>query len=513
MKLTSNQMREVEQAAVNGGISWIELMENAGTAAAEEIQSKFDIFGRSIVILCGKGNNGGDGFVIARKFYQAGANVIVILMAGEPSTEQAKEMLRRIANDNIQIIRLDAEPDLTATAILNASLIIDAVYGIGFHGALPDCLRRFFQRINKIHTPVVAIDIPSGLESDSGHYDSDSLQAQLTITFTATKPGLESPAACEIYGRVKIVSIGIDKAYLKPYSAESFSFITKEKVQDCFSPRPADANKGTFGRALLFCGSKGMMGAAMLSAGACLRCGAGLTELALPHSLYPIAASHLCEPIFTLLAETDTGDFSLHNTELLRSRLQLSSAVGIGCGLGFSRGSEELVLDCLTQATSPIVLDADGINILSKHLEVLKTISVPMIITPHPGEMSRLTGKTIAEIQANRIKTAQTFAEEWNVIVVLKGEETVIAIPGEPPLLNTTGNPGMATGGSGDVLTGMITSLLAQGMCPTEAAMCGVYLHGLAGDRVAAKLSQHAMLPSDLINELSSPFLEIEIQK
>ena len=261
---------------------------------------------------------------------------------------------------------------------------------------------------------------------------------------------------------------------------------------------------------LAVCGSYGMAGAALLALKAALRCGAGLATAAVPRSIYPIMAAGLPEAVFVPLPETPEGQTALAALPLLRERLKKTNALLIGCGLGTGGQMTAVVEDLLRCADCPVVLDADGINAAAGHIDIGKTTRAPLVLTPHPGEMARLLGSTVAQVQENRVEAARQYAEKHGVVVVLKGNRTVIAAPGRPLLINTTGNAGMATGGSGDALAGLIASFLAQGMEPYHAAMCGVHLHGLAGDRAAARLSQHAMLPSDLIDELGGLFLRLE---
>ncbi len=507
--LTTTQMRSVEKAAINDGLGELRLMENAGSAAARIIRSQYSVSGRSVVLLCGKGNNGGDGFVIARKLLDEGANVKVILTCGLPKSKSAAEMLARIRNSEIEIISLEAEPYVAASSVSGAFMIIDAVYGLGFHGILPDSLRGFFGTVNACNAPLIAVDVPSGVNADTGEADIDALKAELTITFTANKIGLTTPSGAEFSGSIRVVSIGIEEKLLKPYSSGQTE-INIEMVKDCFTQRTLDSNKGDYGRLLTLCGSRGMMGASVFAAQAALRCGAGLVVSALPSSLYPIAATRLCQPVFCLLEETREGDFALTARTILREQAKKADAMLIGCGLGQSAGAAALVLDCIESTECPIILDADGINIVAGHINKLKAVRSALVLTPHPGEMARLTGKSIQQVQSDRMNTAARFADETGAVVVLKGHHTVIACPGQQPLVNTTGNPGMATGGSGDVLAGMIASFIAQGMKPKDAAICGVHLHGLAGDMAAEKLSQHYILPDDIINELSGLFLILE---
>ncbi len=506
--LTAEKMRQLEEAAVASGLDYRRLMENAGSAAARVIRSRYEVQGKAVTVLCGSGNNGGDGFVIARKLTEEGAQVTVVLTGEPPRTPQAREMLSRISPSLLDPISLEKDPFDANSAAREADLIVDAVYGIGFHGRLPDGVRALFRVLNGLPAPKVAVDIPSGLYCDTGEADEDTLAADVTVTFSALKPGLLSGKQAALCGRVEVVSIGIDEALLDQFTSEQ-TLIDEGMVRACFPPREADSHKGTYGRLLLVCGSYGMAGAAMMATEAALRCGVGLAALALPRSVYPIAAARLCEPIFVPLPETEKGQLSPTARPVLRREAEKSDALLIGCGLGGGEEVRDVVADLLTHASCPVILDADGINAFAGHIDKLKT-ACPLILTPHPGEMARLMGVTTAEIQNDRMTFARRLAADTGAVVVLKGHRTLVAAPGREPLVNVTGNPGMSTGGSGDVLAGMIASFAAQGMTPEQAAMCGVYLHGSAGDAAAARLSQHAMLPTDMIRELGGLFSNLE---
>ena len=281
-------------------------------------------------------------------------------------------------------------------------------------------------------------------------------------------------------------------------------------VRACLPARPADSHKGTFGHVLAVCGHDGMAGAAMLSGEAVLRSGAGLLTVALPRSIYPIVASRLREAVYLPLPETVGGTLSKMAWPQLQEQLSRATALLVGCGLGRSPESDAMVLALLRAATCPTVLDADGLNAAAAHIHTVKTSGQPLCLTPHVGEASRLLGLTINEIEADRLGAARELSEQWDAVVVLKGHRTVIAAPGHPTLVNPTGCSGMATGGSGDVLAGMIVSLAAQGLPLYEAALVAVYLHGLAGERAAAHLSEHGMLPTDMLFELARLFSEYE---
>ena len=285
--------------------------------------------------------------------------------------------------------------------------------------------------------------------------------------------------------------------------------ITPEMVAERFSPRPEDSHKGMFGRLLTVCGSYGMAGAAMLCARGALRSGVGLLTVAVPQSVYSIVASEVPEAVFLPLAERE-GRLSSTATACVQDAADGATAVVVGPGIGRGETQTATVEMLIRECTRPVLLDADGINAIDPHILMEETVSAPIILTPHPGEMARLLGKSVDWVQDNRLEIARRVADEWGVTLVLKGHHTLVSAPGRPVLENVTGNPGMSTGGCGDVLSGIIGALAAQGMDPYYAAMCGVYLHGAAGDRAAKRLSQHSMLPSDLIEELPNLFLQIE---
>ncbi len=280
----------------------------------------------------------------------------------------------------------------------------------------------------------------------------------------------------------------------------------KKHLRTCFPPRAQDSHKGTYGTLLSVCGSYGMAGAAVLAARAAGRCGTGLVVSALPDSIYPLASAQLPEVVFCPLRE---GSAAQKMTQL-QLFLKKATAVLIGCGLGNTAQTEELVTALLQQANVQIILDADGINAAAQHISILEAAHAPLILTPHPAELARLLHLTVAQVQADRQTIAKTAAKRFGAIVVLKGHRTVIAQPNGTVFVNDTGNPGMAVAGSGDVLAGMIAGLAAQGLSPWDAACCGVYLHGAAGDRAAARFSQHALLPTDLLDELGALFLQLE---
>ncbi|MBR5134530.1 MAG: NAD(P)H-hydrate dehydratase [Clostridia bacterium] len=490
--VTVGDMRRLEQAAVDGGLPYETLMERAGAAVAEYVEKRYssdDL--RRVLVLCGNGNNGGDGFVVARHLMcDSSRRVTVALLDGHPKTALAQMMLERLP-ETVEITQTVAPSVLSET-----TLVVDGVYGIGFHGRLSDEVSALFSRINELSVPVAAIDVPSGLHADDGTCDPAALRADLTVTFTALKPAMAlDDAMC--LGTVVTADIGIDAALCEQYQT-SFSAIDADTVKGAMAPRPADGHKGTFGRVLSVCGSYGMAGAAMLCGKAALRCGVGLLDMAVVKSIYPIVASQLWEAVFHPLDETANGALSRRAYDELSCVSATANAVVVGCGLSRDPETAELLKRWLPTVTSPLVLDADGLNIASEHIVLLKAIQAPLVLTPHPAEAARLLGLSVAEVQRDRAAAAKRLSATFGAVVVLKGHRTLVALPSGELYINMTGNAGMATGGSGDVLTGVIAALLAQGMPPYDAARAGAYYHGLAGEAAAKAKGSRAVSAWDV---------------
>ncbi len=508
-KATAEDMRRIEALAVDRGDSFLSLMERAGQAAAEWILREWldtrtaEGLDSRVTVVCGRGNNGGDGFVIARRL-AVFADVTVVLAAGKPATDIAAENFARLPSNALTVLDYTAEPYLCSAAVRQADMLVDCVYGIGFHGELPSGLLPLFEQMNAAEGYKLAVDMPSGVNADDGTACDGAFSADVTLTFTALKEGLGGTHS----GSVQLLDIGISADAVRQVLGQKV--ITEEMVRACFFPRPLDSHKGTFGRVLVVAGSYGMAGAAILAAKAALRSGAGLVTVATPHSVYPIVAAAVPEATFLPLAEDEDGCMASDAVEPIVRRAQSADAVVLGCGLGCSVAVTQLFLQLRRRATCPLILDADGINAVKPHMLVEETAFAPLILTPHPGEMARLLDSTIDEVQRHREEIARRFADDYGVVLTLKGYHTLVAAPARPLLQNNTGNPGMATGGSGDVLAGLIGGLTAQGVDPYYAAMCGVYIHGAAGDCAAARLSQHAMLPSDMLEELGDLFLKFE---
>ncbi|HEX2985833.1 MAG TPA: NAD(P)H-hydrate dehydratase [Caproiciproducens sp.] len=506
--LNSAQSKELEKKAVDSGATYLQLMENAGTSCVKYLSQKHKFERKHIVVLCGKGNNGGDGYVIARCLANLGAMVIVILLEGLPATEISQKMFQQLGETNVKTVEYNGNPQMLFPMLRSADFIIDAVYGTGFHGTLRKPLEPVVKAANESKALIVSVDMPSGANCDTGAVEGVCVDADYTISFSTLKNGHLLQPARSFCGQVVVLPIGIDAKLIEQQES---TLVTTEwdLVKKIIVPRRAESNKGDYGRLLCICGSSGMAGAAVMSIKAALRCGAGIVDAALPKSIYGIVASHTVEPVFTLLDFMENGELSSQSRTLLLRSLSRSTACLLGCGLGKSNAAREVVFDLLSSSRVPLIIDADGINILAENINRLKTADVPVVLTPHPGEMSRLLNTTVQDVQSHRLDYARKFASEYGVILVLKGAGTLIAQPDGKTYLNMTGNPGMAKGGSGDVLAGMIASFIAQGIDPARAAAGAAFLHGMAGDRCAKQFSQCAMLPTDMIEMLPKLFSEI----
>lgn len=477
--LNADLIKKSEQKAVSKtGISFLQLMEKAGVSAAKIIDEVYFVKNKKIAIVCGSGNNGGDGFVIARYLYEKGADVTVFLPLGEPKTESACHYFKLLSP--IPVLKeFDGAFDI----------VVDAVFGIGLDRAPSEALTALFKKINNSGAKVVSIDVPSGINCDTGLVYTSAVKAELTLTFIAPKPCFYLPDGSDFCGEVKVLDIGVEPI--------SYTYKTIKKPQ--FQKRRHNSHKGTYGTALLICGSYGMAGAAMLSAKAALRSGVGIVKCALPESIYSSFTAFLPEAVCLPLKEENGQLLADFNIDTLADK---TNALLFGCGIGVSNNCFCALKNVIKNANVPLVIDADGINLLSQSIELLKESKAPVIITPHPAEMARLCKKSVAEIENNRISVACDFAKKYGITVVLKGADTIVANNNGEAFICTIGNPGMATAGSGDVLSGIIVSLLAQGFCPIDAAKAGVYLHANAGDKAAKKRSQHALIATDIIEEL-----------
>ena len=507
MKLaTPEQMNSIDTHAINNlGIPGIVLMENAAlkvVQVAAEMLGGLD--GRDIVLLAGKGNNGGDALAAARHLKNMGALCTVFLLFCRSDVRgDAAVNFGIIEKMGLQILELteDAQLHEFQSIIRAADLVIDGIFGTGLKGVVKGIADEVIQRVNCSEVPVLSIDIPSGICGKTGKILGCCIDASRTVTFCLPKAGLVVHPGCDHTGKLDVVDIGIPVQSVEQSGIEAH-IIDQALVSGMLPPRSPECNKGDFGRLLLLTGSTGMTGSGCLCADAALRTGAGLVYLGVPSKLAHIYGSHISEPIVIPLADEGNERLSLKSMPRIIEALENMDVIAAGPGLSVSRDITEIVELLVRECRVPLVLDADALNAISLNTAILKDLNTETVITPHPGEMARLAGMTISEVMEDRVGTATGFAAKWGVITVLKGSRTVVALPDGSYYINVTGNPGMATGGSGDVLTGIIASLAGQGMKPTDAAIAGVYLHGLAGDAAAGRLGQYGMLPRDIVVEL-----------
>ena len=514
--LTAAEMREVDRLTTKRyGVASLTLMENAGKSVADFIAARFpDFKRRPIVVLCGKGNNGGDGFVAARHLLKMGAEVQVHLF-GDPREvrgDAATNLNRwKKAGGKLFVDR----PGKTGGSVEFAAgaLVVDALLGTGVRGAVEGRLGEVITAVNRRQAgaDVVAVDIPSGLHADTGEVAGPVVVADYTITFTAPKPGLLLGESAEHTGELAVREIGSPFELIETTGKGDWRWSEPAEFARFAIRRKPEGHKGDYGHALIVAGSVGKSGAAVLASRAALRAGAGLVTVATPEPVLPIIAAHTPEVMTEPLAATRVGSVSERSLEgnLFASILKGKRALAIGPGLTTQDETQSFVRTVVkSHSDVPVILDADGLNAFAGRAAELSDRQGLLAMTPHPGEMSRLTGRTTDQIQSNRIEIALKSAADWNAVVVLKGHHTVIAAPDGSAYINSTGNPGMGTGGTGDVLTGMLAGLAAQygrGLNTAGYAQLvalGVYLHGLAGDIAYADHNGAPLMASDLIRAI-----------
>jgi ADP-dependent NAD(P)H-hydrate dehydratase / NAD(P)H-hydrate epimerase len=513
--LTAQEMKEVDRLSTErAGIPSLTLMENAGRGVAEFVRARYPDFAqRRIILLCGKGNNGGDGFVAARYLMKFGADPDAVLCAAPNDLEgDALESLNKwhaLAGE-VHVVASQEDWDGIVASLGPGTIIVDALLGTGTHGELHGPLMKVIQDVNTKRSPrsvVVAVDIPSGLIADTGAKAGDAIVADYTVTFTAPKTGMLMAGAAACVGKLHVCDIGSPLELIEETGKGEVRWLEALDFGAFSRPRKADSNKGDFGHALIVAGALGKSGAAVLASWAALRVGAGLATVATPEPVWQAVAEHNPEVMTEPLAATEAGSLSRRSLEngYFEALLKKKRALAIGPGLGTHGETQEFIRAAVKmKGGAPIILDADGLNAFAGRAGELREAGEAIAITPHPGEMARLTGGAIADVQANRFETAKKAASDWNAIVVLKGQQTIVAAPNGRVAVNSTGNPGMATGGTGDVLTGILAGLTAQYAEADfyETVCFGVYLHGLAGDICYDENGQSPLMASDLIKAL-----------
>ncbi|PKB79048.1 MAG: hypothetical protein BZY88_15380 [SAR202 cluster bacterium Io17-Chloro-G9] len=511
--VTAVQMTALEQASEARGVSTDQLMENAGLAVAQVARETMGAAaGARVVVLVGPGNNGADGLVAARHLRRWGAEVTACLLTRRPDFDPKLDLARQYSVSVIDAAGSPGFPELERL-LKRGELVIDAVLGTGRARPLEGPVKQASQllsgcRVAGSGPAVLALDLPTGVDPDTGVVDPACFTADLTVALAYPKLGLVTLPGAAHTGSLRVVDIGLP-AGVEEGADLDLELLTRQWVASRLPARPPDSHKGTFGHALVVAGSRNYVGAGFLASQGAIRAGAGLVTLATPQSVYPMAATKLTEVIHLPLPEDKEGRVHPDGAQGLREGSGKYSAMLVGCGLGFSSGAsggtagfvEKLLLDG-SDLAQPVIIDADGLNNLAQHAEWWTRLRRPAVVTPHPGEMATLTGGATTTVQEDRLATVRHWAGRWNVAVVLKGAYTVVGDPQGLARIAPFANPGLASGGTGDVLSGIIAGLLAQGLSPMDAACCGVYLHGLAGEAVRRRIGDTGSIATDLVQVL-----------
>ena len=510
---TAGEMREIDRITMEDyGISGLVLMERAGLAVALRVKTLFP--SKKVVVLCGGGNNGGDGLAAARNLFNWGFKVSVLVVANKDALGADCSVQYKIAKKigvPLDFRRTISEKDI------HGAVVIDAIFGTGLARPVKSDIGGLFVLLNSSGVPVVAIDIPSGVSSDTGEILGEAIMADYTVALGLPKRGHFLYPGKEYAGTIFIEDIGIPGFLLGADSIKT-ELIDREMVYGLISPRRRNSFKGDYGHVLIVAGSRGRTGAALMCARAALRSGSGLVTIGIPESLAASFEGRVTEEMLLPLPDDGSGMMSSKALEvILEFASRKIDVIAVGPGIGVSPATKIILPELVRRSTVPMVIDADGLNSISYTVEhaagvkeLLRMAKSPVILTPHPGEMARLIHQPAV---TDRIGVPLSFAGDACIYLVLKGVPTVVALPEGNIFLNTTGNPGMATAGSGDVLTGIIASLMGQGMNTADASVSGVFIHGRAGDIASEKSGEHSLLASDIINALSDTFMELEKER
>jgi ADP-dependent NAD(P)H-hydrate dehydratase / NAD(P)H-hydrate epimerase len=510
---TAAQMQSFDRAAVQTyDIPGLLLMENAGRAFVDALAAEQGpLNGRRVIVFCGKGNNGGDGFVIARHLGNRGAGVLVALLA-------KGEEMRGDARVNLEIVKRMEGPDFVVEeisepsrlqALPEADIVVDALFGTGFSGEVSGLYKAAIEWINGCGGFVSAVDIPSGVSASDGSVANIAVKAALTVTMGLAKIGHYVGAGADCAGNVVVADISIPSPVYRLDTPACYR-IHDFDVAGALPQRPRRAHKYSVGKVFVLAGSRNFTGAPTMCAQAALISGAGAVVLGAPRSIHPILSSKLTEVIIEPLDETSEGTIAASAVEAIRRRVEWADAVVIGPGMSRHPETDELVRSLLSTVRKPVILDADGLNAAAVDISVFKNHPGELVLTPHSGELGRLTGDSSGQIEKDRVQSARDASSRFGCVVVLKGASTATADVDGNVYLNSTGNPGMATIGSGDVLTGIIGGFRAQGMTGNEAAYAGVFVHGRAGDLAAAQLGERSLLALDILQSVPAALRSIE---
>ena len=513
--LNSAQMREADRRTTEDvGIPSLVLMENAGRQVVAALEAMHGELLDQVAVVCGRGNNGGDGFVVARTLVQRNVDVSVFLIGRVADVRgDARINLEILGRLGLTVVEVDDSQawELHFSEVTDCTLIVDAIFGTGLNAPISGLIETVIADINASGITVVSIDLPSGLSADSADPIGDSIEADTTVTLGAPKLPLVLPPGETRAGDIVIADIGIPTDVIDGLEGARVDLLTRGGMRELITPRAPDSHKGDFGHVLVVAGSRGKTGAAHLAAAGALRSGAGLVTVATPRMCQTILATMGSEYMTEGLDERDDG---INPAGVERVLEMARDVIAIGPGLGQAAATAEFVRALVDRATTPLVVDADGLNAFSRDPDRLAgREGRDVIITPHPGEMARLVGMSTEEVQASRLEIARNFAVAHHVYVVLKGHRTLIATPDEKVFINPTGNAGMATGGTGDVLTGMIAAWLAQLLDAEAACKLAVYLHGMAGDLAEADEGEVSLTSADLAGHIGDAILELTARR
>lgn len=516
MKLvTAAQMQKMDQKTIaEFGLPGRVLMENAGRGAVRAFLEYFPnaLNGKSVGVMAGPGNNGGDGFVMARYLSQMGIKLTVFLLADKERLQgDAKANFGLLDKLDIKVVEIPDPAAFERQIILlhHQEIWIDAIFGTGLNSDVKGYFKQVIQFLNQQRQPVFSVDIPSGLNSDNGQPCGICIKAQATATFGFAKTGHILLPGAKYSGQLNIIDIGIPSLVIRAVNSPQH-LLTGANIRDLIKKRSPDAHKGNTGHLLVVAGSTGKTGAAAMTAMSALRVGAGLVSLGVAKALNPVLESMVTEAMTCPLGQTSCGQLDYQAFDEIKILLDAKKCLAIGPGIGQSKDLARLICELLAFSSVPVVVDADGLNNLAENPKILKDLTIPVVLTPHPGEMARLCGKTVAAIQKDRIAAARNFATEFQVVLVLKGASTVIGLPDGHIFINATGNSGMASGGMGDVLTGMIAGLITQGYAVDQASLMGVYLHGKAADYLYKSKGPCGFLATEVMNFIPETIRDLE---
>ncbi len=509
--VTAKQMQDMDKQTIESfGIPGLVLMENAGKGSFEFLLKKYSLKElNKVVVFAGRGNNGGDGFVIARYLMEKGIEVTCLLLSQKDKVKgDAKinlDLAQKLCDQhlNCSIIEiLDAKAfEAVKFKAIHCDLFIDAILGTGLNSNVRGLFKDIIEWMNESKQEIFSIDIPSGLDSDTGKPLGTCIKADATATFAFTKIGHYIYPGNTFVGDLKVIDIGIPQ-YIAKEKKISISVLEKDQIANCITPRNFQSHKGSYGHLLIIAGSTGKTGAASLCANTAMRSGTGLVTLGVPASINKILEPMIIETMTHPLPEKEAGYLSQNCFNEILDLMEGKQAVALGPGIGIKEQTVKLVHQLIEKSKTPLIIDADGLNCIAEDLSVLKKKKAPIILTPHPGEMSRLCNKSTADVQANRLQIATQFATSYNVTLVLKGAQTIVSTPDGHSYICPTGNPGMASGGMGDVLTGIIAAFCAQGFTPEKASIAGVYIHGLCGDILAQEMGKSGFVANDICNNI-----------